>query len=151
MAEYKITVNFNDSGGTQNSYQSSFSAPIENGGMLGQSTDGEVASTIFSFVPKSFGKTFAKLGTVAGLASIATSVFSQAVARVDKYFGSSQAGRAAQMFGTYLKAVLNPIGTAIQTSFENEDSHYARKWENIEIQLLKERGGPNLNRSRTGM
>lgn len=155
MAEYKITVNFNDASQTKKGYQSSFSKPV------GGDEKGESAGGFGAFVTGV--KAFAK--AIPG-ASLVKSAFDWQISLVERYTGSQQAQAqanagmkiAAQVggvigafaMGGVLSGLLAIGAVGLGYAKEVDANNYARKWEDIEIQLSSERAGPSLNRSRIG-
>lgn len=155
MAEYKITVNFNDASQTKKGYQSSFSKPV------GGDEKGESAGGFGAFVTGV--KAFAK--AIPG-ASLVKSAFDWQISLVERYTGSQQAQAqanagmkiAAQVggvigafaMGGVLSGLLAIGAVGLGYAKEVDANNYARKWEDIGIQLSSERAGPSLNRSRIG-
>ncbi len=155
MAEYKITVNFNDASQTKKGYQSSFSKPV------GRDEKGESAGGFGAFVTGV--KAFAK--AIPG-ASLVKSAFDWQISLVERYTGSQQAqaqANAGMKIAAQVGGVIGAFATggvlggllaigAVGLGYAKEvdANNYARKWEDIGIQLSSERAGPSLNRSRIG-
>lgn len=162
MAEYKITVDFKDSGGgsskKEKGYQSVFSEwadDIKNGikEINGNSPFNQTVQGIQA------------LANVIPAAQIVKSGFDWQVSLIGRYKGSQQAqdianasmkiagqvGGIALAFatGNYVAGGLMTIGTLFGYAREAEENTYQRKWENIGNAIGRERAGASFNRSRT--
>lgn len=162
MAEYKITVDFKDSGGgsskKKKGYQSVFSEwadDIKNGikEINGDSPFNQTVQGIQA------------LANVIPAAQIVKSGFDWQVSLIGRYKGSQQAqdianasmkiagqvGGIALAFatGNYVAGGLMTIGTLFGYAREAEENTYQRKWENIGNAIGRERAGASFNRSRT--
>lgn len=149
MADYTINVNFNDD--TADGYKSQFSVE-----------KGEEAGNDFSFGEFVKGaKAFAQ--AIPG-ASLVKQSFDWGISLIGRETGSQDAQEKAnavmkiigQVGGTVMAfAAGGPVGgilamasTALSYGREAEQKNYERSIENINLRLLRERGGPSLNRSR---
>lgn len=163
MAEYKITVNFNDSGGgngnkKKKGYQSVFAqwADSVKGVINDANSDSPFNQTV---------KGIQTLANVIPATQIVKSAFDWQVSLVGRYAGSQRAqnvadatmkvagqiGGIALAFGTgnYVAGTMMTISTIIGYAKEAEENRYARKWENIGNTISRERAGASYNRSRT--
>ena len=148
MANYTITVNFQDANDTKVSdtlSENEEKKKVENYAINGDISFGE---SIFNTV-KSTGKAFASIFTVASLASTAKQIFAHEIQRIDRYTGSQQAQDVANAYLSMAQMIFKPISSSINLAYELKDSEYANKWESIGLQLYRERGGATLNHSRT--
>lgn len=158
MAEYKITVNFNDASQTKKGYQSSFSKPV-GGDEKGNNDESVGGFGAFVTGVKAFAK------AIPG-ASLVKSAFDWQMSLVERYTGSQQAqaqANAGMKIASQVGGVIGAFATggvlggllaigAVGLGYAKEvdANNYARKWEDIGIQLSSERAGPSLNRSRIG-
>lgn len=149
MANYTITVNFNDASGdnvTDTLSENEEKKKVEN-----YLIDGGIGfgDSIFN-TAKSAGKAFASIFTVATVAATAKQIFSHEIQRIDRYTGSQQAQDVANATLSAAQMIFKPISSAVNLAYELKDSEYERNWESIGMQLFRERGGATLNHSRTG-
>jgi hypothetical protein len=163
MAEYKITVDFKDSGGggskKKKGYQSVFSEwadSIKEGISDINGGDSPFNQTV---------QGIQALANVIPAAQIVKSGFEWQVSLIGRYKGSQQAqdvanasmkiagqvGGIALAFatGNYVAGGLMTIGTLFGYAREAEENTYQRKWENIGNAIGRERAGASFNRSRT--
>lgn len=162
MAEYKITVDFKDSGGgsskKKKGYQSVFSEWADDikSGIKEINGDSPFNQTV---------QGIQALANVIPAAQIVKSGFDWQVSLIGRYKGSQQAqdianasmkiagqvGGIALAFatGNYVAGGLMTIGTLFGYAREAEENTYQRKWENIGNAIGRERAGASFNRSRT--
>lgn len=164
MADYKITVDFKETGGGGGSkkakgYQSVFSEwadDIKSGISEINGGDSPFNQTV---------KGIQAFANVIPAAQIVKSGFEWQVSLIGRYKGSQQAqdianasmkiagqvGGIALAFGTgnYVAGTLMTLGTLFGYVQEAEENRYQRKWENIGNSLGRERAGASFNRSRT--
>ncbi len=144
MAEYRIVVDFNGGGDGYKSPNKKNDAKTEDTQNNQMSTLGDM---VFSFAEIG-ANAFAGLATVASVLAIGKSIFSNEIARVQRYTGSQQAQDVANANLSILGIFANPLGATIQLGYERDQREYERRWESIGLQLARERGGVSLNRSR---
>lgn len=162
MAEYKITVDFKDSGGgsskKKKGYQSVFSEWADNikegiNDINGDSNFNHFVQGVQAFA------------NVIPAAQIIKSGFDWQMSLIGRYKGSQQAqdianasmkiagqvGGIALAFatGNYVAGTLMTAGTLLGYAREAEENTYQRKWENIGNAIGRERAGASFNRSRT--
>lgn len=162
MAEYKITVDFKDSGGgsskKEKGYQSVFSEWADDIKSGIKEINGDSKFNHFVQGVQSFAN-------VIPAAQIVKSGFDWQVSLIGRYKGSQQAqdianasmkiagqvGGIALAFatGNYVAGGLMTIGTLFGYAREAEENTYQRKWENIGNAIGRERAGASFNRSRT--
>lgn len=162
MAEYKITVNFKDSGGggskKKKGYQSVFSEWADDIKSGIKEINGDSKFNHFVQGVQAFAN-------VIPAAQIIKSGFDWQVSLIGRYKGSQQAqdianasmkiagqvGGIALAFatGNYVAGGLMTIGTLFGYAREAEENTYQRKWENIGNAIGRERAGASFNRSRT--
>lgn len=139
MANYTIDVNFNQSG--SNSNTDNFSIP----------SIGDIASKPFDVLNKTLGNTigaFASVGLAKEIAAVVGEVFQWSVSLVGRETGSQIAQDKANAIMSIGRAVLNPLKFGINSLFEREQAMYDNRMERINLNLLSERAGAGLNRSR---
>lgn len=152
MAEYKITVEFNEK--ESDGYQSPFSA-IE----PSQPTGGGGGGGGNNFVAdlKAFSK------AIPG-ASLVKQTFEWQISLVGRYTGSQSAqdkANASMSIAMQVGGIIAGFAAggilggalaigAVGLSYikQIDQSNYERKWENIGLTLARERAGPSFNRSR---
>lgn len=162
MAEYKITVDFKDSGGgsskKEKGYQSVFSEWADDIKSGIKEINGDSKFNHFVQGVQAFAN-------VIPAAQIIKSGFDWQVSLIGRYKGSQQAqdianasmkiagqvGGIALAFatGNYVAGGLMTIGTLFGYAREAEENTYQRKWENIGNAIGRERAGASFNRSRT--
>ena len=162
MAEYKITVDFKDSGGgsskKEKGYQSVFSEWADDIKSGIKEINGDSKFNHFVQGVQAFAN-------VIPAAQIVKSGFDWQVSLIGRYKGSQQAqdianasmkiagqvGGIALAFatGNYVAGGLMTIGTLFGYAREAEENTYQRKWENIGNAIGRERAGASFNRSRT--
>lgn len=162
MAEYKITVDFKDSGGggskKEKGYQSVFSEWADDIKSGIKEINGDNKFNHFVQGVQAFAN-------VIPAAQIVKSGFDWQVSLIGRYKGSQQAqdianasmkiagqvGGIALAFatGNYVAGGLMTIGTLFGYAREAEENAYQRKWENIGNAIGRERAGASFNRSRT--
>ena len=162
MAEYKITVDFKDSGGgsskKEKGYQSVFSEWADDIKSGIKEINGDSKFNHFVQGVQAFAN-------VIPAAQIIKSGFEWQVSLIGRYKGSQQAqdianasmkiagqvGGIALAFatGNYVAGGLMTIGTLFGYAREAEENTYQRKWENIGNAIGRERAGASFNRSRT--
>ena len=162
MAEYKITVDFKDSGWgsskKKKGYQSVFSEWADDikSGIKEINGDSPFNQTV---------QGIQALANVIPAAQIVKSGFDWQVSLIGRYQGSQQAqdianasmkiagqvGGIALAFatGNYVAGTLMTAGTLLGYAREAEENTYQRKWENIGNAIGRERAGASFNRSRT--
>lgn len=140
MSEYRIVVDFNGGQGGD------ITPAAQQETQQSQST--QTGMSIFNFVEKGIGG-FASFATAATAVAAAKNIFSHEIQRVERYTGSRQAQDVANASLSIIGMITNPIGTAINIAYEKDATRYQRQWENIGLQLYRERGGDSLNRSRS--
>lgn len=139
MANYTIDVNFNQSG--SNSNTDNFSIP----------SIGDIASKPFDVVTMALSKSvgaFAAVGLAKEIAAVVGEVFQWSVSLVGRETGSQIAQDKANAIMSIGRAVLNPLKFGINSLFEREQAMYDNRMERINLNLLSERAGAGLNRSR---
>lgn len=161
MAEYKITVDFKDSGGgsskKEKGYQSVFSEWADDIKSGIKEINGDSKFNHFVQGVQAFAN-------VIPAAQIIKSGFEWQVSLIGRYKGSQQAqdianasmkiagqvGGIALAFatGNYVAGGLMTIGTLFGYAREAEENTYQRKWENIGNAIGRERAGASFNRSR---
>lgn len=161
MAEYKITVDFKDSGGggskKEKGYQSVFSEWADDIKSGIKEINGDSKFNHFVQGVQAFAN-------VIPAAQIVKSGFDWQVSLIGRYKGSQQAqdianasmkiagqvGGIALAFatGNYVAGGLMTIGTLFGYAREAEENAYQRKWENIGNAIGRERAGASFNRSR---
>ena len=162
MAEYKITVDFKDSGAgsskKEKGYQSVFSEWADDIKSGIKEINGDSKFNHFVQGVQAFAN-------VIPAAQIIKSGFEWQVSLIGRYKGSQQAqdianasmkiagqvGGIALAFatGNYVAGGLMTIGTLFGYAREAEENTYQRKWENIGNAIGRERAGASFNRSRT--
>lgn len=162
MAEYKITVDFKDSGGgsskKEKGYQSVFSEWADDIKSGIKEINGDSKFNHFVQGVQAFAN-------VIPAAQIVKSGFDWQVSLIGRYKGSQQAqdianasmkiagqvGGIALAFatGNYVAGTLMTAGTLLGYAREAEENAYQRKWENIGNTIGRERAGASFNRSRT--
>lgn len=162
MAEYKITVDFKDSGGggskKEKGYQSVFSEWADDIKSGIKEINGDSKFNHFVQGVQAFAN-------VIPAAQIVKSGFDWQVSLIGRYKGSQQAqdianasmkiagqvGGIALAFatGNYVAGTLMTAGTLLGYAREAEENTYQRKWENIGNAIGRERAGASFNRSRT--
>lgn len=162
MAEYKITVDFNGSGGggskKEKGYQSVFSEWADDIKSGIKEINGDSKFNHFVQGVQAFAN-------VLPAAQIVKSGFEWQVSLIGRYQGSQQAqdianasmkiagqvGGIALAFatGNYVAGGLMTLGTLFSYAREAEENAYQRKWENIGNAIGRERAGASFNRSRT--
>ena len=143
MAEYRIIVDFNGGGDGYKSPNSEKPKLTDE-----QVQEQQLSSSIFGFAQKGVNA-FSSLATVATVVDAAKTIFSYEVHKVGRYTGSQQAQDVANAALSIAGMIFNPIGSALNIAFEQEERRYERQWENIGLNLYRERGGVSLNRSRS--
>jgi hypothetical protein len=161
MAEYKITVDFKNSGGggskKAKGYQSVFSEWADDIKSGISDINGDSKFNHFVQGVQAFAN-------VIPAAQIIKSGFDWQVSLIGRYKGSQQAqdianasmkiagqvGGIALAFatGNYVAGGLMTIGTLFGYAREAEENTYQRKWENIGNAIGRERAGASFNRSR---
>ena len=162
MAEYKITVDFKNSGGggskKEKGYQSIFSEWADDIKSGIKEINGDSKFNHFVQGVQAFAN-------VLPAAQIVKSGFEWQVSLIGRYQGSQQAqdianasmkiagqvGGIALAFatGNYVAGGLMTLGTLFSYAREAEENAYQRKWENIGNAIGRERAGASFNRSRT--
>ena len=162
MAEYKITVDFKNSGGggskKEKGYQSIFSEWADDIKSGIKEINGDSKFNHFVQGVQAFAN-------VLPAAQIVKSGFEWQVSLIGRYQGSQQAqdianasmkiagqvGGIALAFatGNYVAGGLMALGTLFSYAREAEENAYQRKWENIGNAIGRERAGASFNRSRT--
>ena len=162
MAEYKITVDFKNSGGggskKDKGYQSIFSELADDIKSGIKEINGDSKFNHFVQGVQAFAN-------VIPAAQIVKSGFEWQVSLIGRYQGSQQAqdianasmkiagqvGGIALAFatGNYVAGGLMTLGTLFGYAREAEENAYQRKWENIGNAIGRERAGASFNRSRT--
>ena len=162
MAEYKITVDFKNSGGggskKAKGYQSVFSEWADDIKSGIKEINGDSKFNHFVQGVQAFAN-------VIPAAQIVKSGFEWQVSLIGRYQGSQQAqdianasmkiagqvGGIALAFatGNYVAGGLMTLGTLFSYAREAEENAYQRKWENIGNAIGRERAGASFNRSRT--
>ena len=162
MADYKITVDFKNSGGggskKEKGYQSVFSEWADDIKSGIKEINGDSKFNHFVQGVQAFAN-------VLPAAQIVKSGFEWQVSLIGRYQGSQQAqdianasmkiagqvGGIALAFatGNYVAGGLMTLGTLFSYAREAEENAYQRKWENIGNAIGRERAGASFNRSRT--
>ena len=162
MADYKITVDFKNSGGggskKEKGYQSIFSEWADDIKSGIKEINGDSKFNHFVQGVQAFAN-------VIPAAQIVKSGFEWQVSLIGRYQGSQQAqdianasmkiagqvGGIALAFatGNYVAGGLMTLGTLFGYAREAEENAYQRKWENIGNAIGRERAGASFNRSRT--
>lgn len=162
MADYKITVDFKNSGGggskKAKGYQSVFSEWADDIKSGIKEINGDSKFNHFVQGVQAFAN-------VLPAAQIVKSGFEWQVSLIGRYQGSQQAqdianasmkiagqvGGIALAFatGNYVAGGLMTLGTLFSYAREAEENAYQRKWENIGNAIGRERAGASFNRSRT--
>lgn len=150
MANYTIDVNFNEN--ADDGYKSQFSTGKGGGETENDFSFGALVKGVKAFAQAIPGASLIKQSFDWGVSIIGRETGSQVAQdkanAIMKLVG--QAGSTAMAFaiGGPLGGTLALASTALQYAREGEQKAYNRSVENINLRLLRERGGPSLNRSR---
>ena len=137
MANYTIDVNFNKQAQSKDMNEN-FSIP---------NIGDDILQGQFGVLGKATAM-FAGIGLAKKVAEMGSEVFRWKISLVGRDTGSQDAQDKANAAMSIYNALKNPIDFAWTTFQQVEQSMYDRKIENINLRLLRERGGPSLNRSR---
>ena len=137
MANYTIEVNFNQEAKPKDANEN-FSIP---------NIGDNIIQSQFGVLGKATA-IFAGIGIAKKVAETASEVFRWKLSLVERDTGSQDAQDKANAAMSIFNALKNPIDFAWSTFQQVEQSMYDRNIENINLRLLRERGGPSLNRSR---
>ena len=150
MANYTITVNFNDTSGDKGykSPKKKNQEEVEENGSVFSTIGSDIGNSIFSFAEKGV-QAYAGIASIATMVEVGKEIFSNYVQRVGRFAGSQQAQDVANASMSIFGKIFRPVSSAINYMFEKEQNQYERDWENIGLQLYRERGGMSINRSRT--
>ena len=145
---YKIVIDFNGAqGGESTDVGTTPQMPTKLPDAQTQ-TQPQQTGAIASLMQKGMSS-FASLATVATVVSVAKSIFSHEVQRIGRYTGSQQAQSLANATLSLVGKFANPVSSIVNYLYEVEQTNYEMKWENIDLQLYRERAGTPINRSRT--